>query len=93
MAFAGGSDALGEMVKQMDEMKYTQLTEVPGRWKADILESFLRSEGIDVVLIQDAVSHVSYITSIAPVKVFVPKAYIKRARALLKTFDDAPEEE
>jgi hypothetical protein len=35
----------------MDQMQYAMLTEVLGRWKADILESFLRSEEIDVVLI------------------------------------------
>jgi len=32
----------------MDQIQYAMLTEVLGRWKADILESFLRSEEIDV---------------------------------------------
>jgi len=40
----------------MDEMKYAMLTEVLGQWKAEIIESFLKSEGINVVLIQDALS-------------------------------------
>ena len=34
----------------MDEMKFTQLMEVLGRWKAEIVETFLQSEGIEVVL-------------------------------------------
>ncbi len=35
----------------MEEMQYAMLAEVMGRWKADIIESYLRSEEIDVVLI------------------------------------------
>jgi hypothetical protein len=76
------------MVKPMDEMKYTQLTEVPGRWKAEIVESLLKSEGIDVVLIQDSISHSAYTTSFAPVQIYVPKEKIELARELLKAFDD-----
>ncbi|HSA99427.1 MAG TPA: peptidylprolyl isomerase, partial [Anaerolineales bacterium] len=72
----------------MDQMQYAVLTEVLGRGKADILESLLRAEEIDVVLVQDAVSHVSYTTSFAPVKIYVPKESLKRARNLLKTFEE-----
>ena len=71
----------------MDQMQYAMLTEVLGRWKADILESFLRSEEIDVVLIQESVSGSTQQTSFTPVKVYVPKASLKRARELLKSFD------
>ena len=67
----------------MDELKYALLLRVHGRGKAEIIESFLRSEEIDVVLIQEAVSHVTHVTSIAPVQIFVPKASIQRARSLL----------
>ena len=72
----------------MDEMQYALLTEVVGRWKADILESFLRSEEIDVVLIQQSVAGSTQQTSFAPVQVYVPKASIKRARELLKSFNE-----
>lgn len=72
----------------MDEMQYAMLTEVLGRWKADILESFLRSEEIDVVLIQDSVAGSTQQTSFTPVKVYVPRASLKRARALLKSFEE-----
>jgi len=77
----------------MDEMQYTKLTEVFGRWKADILESYLKSEEIDVVLVEEAVSHLTHTTSFAPVQIYVPKESIKRARDLLKTFNDAQDDE
>ena len=76
----------------MDQMKYALLTEVTGRWKADILESFLHSEEIDVVLVQDGVSHLTHTTSFAPVKIFVPKENIRKARNLLKTFNETQDE-
>ena len=74
--------------ENMHQMQYSRLTEVLGRWKADIIESFLIAEEIDVVLIQETVSDL-FTTSFSPVKIFVPKASLQRARNLLKTFDDA----
>ena len=72
----------------MYQAQYAMLTEVLGRWKADILESFLRSEQIDVVLIQDSVSGTTQQTSFTPVKIYVPKASLQQARELLKSFDE-----
>jgi hypothetical protein len=77
----------------MDEMKYAMLTEVTGRWRADILESFLEAEGIDVELIQDSISHSTFTSPFTAVQVFVPKDKIDRARELLRDFDDSFEEE
>jgi type III secretory pathway lipoprotein EscJ len=76
----------------MDEMQYAMLTEVLGRWKADILESLLRSEEIDVVLIQESVAASTQQTSFTPVKIYVPKASLKRARDLLKQFNEAQDD-
>lgn len=76
----------------MDEMQYTLLAEVLGRGTADVIENYLRAEEIDVVLVQDAVSHVTHITSFAPVKIYVPKASISRARNLLKAFNEAQDD-
>lgn len=76
--------------ENMHQMQYALLTEVLGRWKADIIESYLITEEIDVVLIQGTVSDL-FTTSFAPVKIFVPKASLQRARNLLKTFEDAEE--
>jgi hypothetical protein len=72
----------------MDQMQYALLTGILGRWKADILESLLRSEEIDVVLIQDSVAGSTQQTSFTPVKVYVPRASLKRARDLLKSFEE-----
>jgi hypothetical protein len=72
----------------MDEMKYAKLTEVLGRWKAEILESFLEAEGIDVELIQDSLSHTFYTHAFAPVEIFVPKERLEQARGLLMVFDE-----
>ena len=72
----------------MNEMKYTKLTEVLGRWKAEVVESFLESEGIDVELIQDSLSHTFYIHAFAPVQIFVPNEKLEEARELVKKLDD-----
>jgi hypothetical protein len=73
----------------MENMQYALLTEVLGRWKADVIESFLRSEEIDVVLIPESVAGSTQQTSFTPVKVYVPKASLERARTLMKKFDEA----
>jgi hypothetical protein len=77
----------------MDEMKYALLTEVLGQGKAEILESFLKSEGINVVLIQDSLSQSAYANPFAPVQIFVPKEGMQKARELLKIFEDSPDDE
>lgn len=69
-------------------MKYAKLTEVLGRWKAEIVESFLEAEGIDVELIQDSLSHSFYTHAFAPVQIFVPKEKIEQARELVKNLED-----
>ena len=77
----------------MDEMKYALLTEVLGQWKAEIIESFMKSEGINVVLIQDSLSQSAYANPFAPVQIFVPKEGMQKARELLKTFEDSLDDE
>ena len=77
----------------MDEMKYAKLTEVIGRWKAEIIESLLKIEGIDVVLIQDSVSQSAYFNPFASVQIFIPKEKVEQARELLETFENAQEDE
>ena len=78
--------------KQIHGMLYTKLTDVIGRWQADILESYLKSEGIDVVLFQDTMSYVTLTAVFAEVQVYVPKASLKQARSLLKMFNDSQED-
>ena len=79
--------------KLLHGMSYIKLTDVLGRWQADILESYLNSEGIDAVLFQDTMSYVTLTPAFAEVQIYVPKASIKQARALLQKFNDEPEEE
>jgi hypothetical protein len=73
----------------MDQMQYALLTEVIGRWKAEIIENFLRAEEIDVVLIQEGVSQSMQQATFTPVKIYVPKESLKRAHNLLNSFNEA----
>ena len=73
----------------MDEMKFTQLAEVLGRWKAEIIEGLLKNEGIDVVLIQDSISNSTYANPFAPVQIFVPKESLQQAGEILESFEEA----
>jgi hypothetical protein len=75
----------------MDQMKYALLDEVLGRWMADVIENFLKSEGIDVVLIEGTVSDL-FTPSFAAVKIYVPKEDVQRARELLEQFNETHEE-
>ena len=76
----------------MDEMKYARLTEVLGRWKAEIVESFLKSEGLDVVLVQDSLSQSAYSNPFAPVQIFVLKERLEQARELVKDLEGVLQE-
>lgn len=74
----------------MDEMKYELLTEIAGRMQADLLESFLEANGIDVELFQESVGHSIYpvnIDILGRVQVFVPKEKRKKAKKLLEEFN------
>ena len=74
----------------MDEMKYELLTEISGRMQADLLESFLEANGIDVELFQESVGHTIYpvnVDMLGNVQVFVPKEDIKKAKKLLEEFN------
>lgn len=76
----------------MDEINYTLLTEVYGRWEADIIAAFLTAEDIDVVLIHDTLSDL-FTPSFAPVKIYVAKESIQQARELLKTYDESKQDD
>lgn len=60
--------------------------EVLGRWRADVLELALKRKGIDAVLVEEAVYHLTHVTSFAPVKIFVPKENVKEARELIEKY-------
>lgn len=74
----------------MDELKYEMLTERSSRMEADLLESYLEANGIDVELFQEAVGHSVFpvtIEMLGRVQVFVPKEKMKAARKLLENFE------
>ncbi|GJQ36128.1 MAG: hypothetical protein JETCAE01_21380 [Anaerolineaceae bacterium] len=73
----------------MDEMKYGLLTELHSRMQADLLESYLEANGVDVELFQESVGHTAFpvtIDGLGLVRVFVPKDKLKTAKTLLDKF-------
>ena len=78
----------------MDELKYEKIGEANSRSEAEVIESFLKAEGIDVELVEESISHSAYVLPQARVEIFVPKEKAKKALKLLKPFDDIlPEED
>ncbi len=77
----------------MDEMKYEQIAEANSRAEAEVIESFLEAEGIDVELIEESISHTAYALATARVEIFVPNEKAKQALKLLKPFDDIQPDE
>jgi hypothetical protein len=78
----------------MDELKWAKLTEVYGRMDADLIESYLEAEGIDVELFQEAVGHHIYPTTLdglAKIQIFVAKENLDEARKLIERFNDQTE--
>jgi hypothetical protein len=74
----------------MDEMKYELLTEITGRMQAELLESFLEANGVDVELFQESIGHSIYpvnVDMLGYVQVFVPKEKLKKAKKLLEDFE------
>jgi len=72
----------------MGELKYEKIGEANSRAEAEIIESFLEAEGIDVELVEESISHSSYILATVRVDIFVPKENSKKALKLLQPFDD-----
>lgn len=74
----------------MDELKYELLTEMTNRMEADLLESYLEANDIDVELFQESVGHSAFpvtIDMLGHVQVFVPKEKLKQAKKLLEKFN------
>ena len=67
-------------------LKYALAAEDPGHWRADVFALALKSKGIDAVLVEEAVYHLTHVTSFAPVKIFVPKENVKEARELIEKY-------
>ena len=73
----------------MDELKYDFLTEVQGRWQADLLKSYFESIGIDVQIFQESLGQNIYPTTLdilGNVQLFVPKEQLESARQALEEY-------
>ena len=80
----------------MDELKWAKLTEVYGRMDADLIESYLKANDIDVELFQEAVGHTIYPTTIdglAKVQIFVQKENLEEARKMIEGFNEQTDTE
>ena len=78
----------------MDNLTYQRIGIVNGCWKADLIESFLKAEGIDVELIQDAMTHYMNRSAFDPVQVYVVNNQVSEALELLESFEEfLPEED
>ena len=80
----------------MDQLKYEKLVEVFGRLEAEMIESLLEAEGIDVELVQESIGHTIYpvtVDGLGRVQIFIPKNKIHEAREWLKTYREGIQEE
>lgn len=69
----------------MDKLTYEKLMEANNRAEAEIIESFLELQGIDVELVEESVSHTSLAISAVRVDVFVPSEKLAEAREILNS--------
>jgi hypothetical protein len=75
----------------MDQLTYEILTDVYGRMEAEMIESLLEAEGIDVELVQESIGHSSIPVSVdglGSVQIFVPKIKIQEAREWLRVYQE-----
>jgi hypothetical protein len=80
----------------MDTMKWEKLMEVQGRLEAELIESFLEANGVDVELFQESIGHSAYpvmIDGLGRVQIFVSKNQIQEARELVKDFNEGVSQE
>ena len=80
----------------MDELKWELLEEVQGRLEADLIESYLEAQGVDVELFQESIGHSAFpvtIDGLGRVQIFVPKDKVQEARECLKIYREGLKED
>ena len=80
----------------MDQLTYENIVEVSGRLEAEMIESYLEAQGIDVELIQESIGHSIYpvtVDGLGRVQIFVPKVKVIEAREWLKVYQEGIQEE
>jgi hypothetical protein len=80
----------------MDRMKWQKLIEVQGRMEAELIESYLEANGVDVELIQESIGHSAFpvmVDGLGRVQIFVSKEKILEARELLNEYNQGVAQE
>jgi hypothetical protein len=80
----------------MDELKWVHLTDVQGRFEADILKAYFEEYGIEITTFQESLGQSIYPTTLdilGNVQLFVPKEQEAAARKLLEEYNNAKIEE
>ena len=80
----------------MEKMKWQKLVEVQGRLEAELIESFLEANGVDVELIQESIGHSAFpvmVDGLGRVQIFVSKEKILEARELLNDYNQGVTQE
>jgi hypothetical protein len=76
----------------MDELTYDFLTEIQGRWQADLLKSYFEACGVDVELFQESLGQHIYPTTLdilGRVEIFVSKEQAENARKFLDEYNNS----
>jgi len=80
----------------MDTMNWERLIEVQGRLEAELIESYLEANGVDVELIQESVGHSAFpvmVDGLGRVQIFIPKEKAREAHELMKEYDEGSNQE
>ena len=80
----------------MDKMKWQKLVEVQGRMEAELIESYLEANGVDVELVQESIGHSAFpvvVDGLGRVQVFVSEEKILEARELLNEYNQGVTQE
>ena len=79
----------------MDEMKWELLTEIQGRWEAEIIKTYLADKGIDSELFQESIGQLipTSLDAFGLVQIFVPKEDAALADKLMKEYFNSLENE
>jgi Putative prokaryotic signal transducing protein len=78
-----------------DKLRWALLTEVQGRWQADLLKSYFESCGIEVELFQESLGQHIYPSTLdilGNVQLFVSKEQMEDAKRLLEEYYKTEEE-
>jgi len=76
----------------MDELKWELLTEVQGRWEADVIKAYLAAYGVDSEIFQEAAGQLfpTSLDILGRVQIFVARKDARMANKLLDKYLNPP---